>query len=288
MLRKGRTWKRLGEARAGKLVRENDQAELVPPMIGWCLKVPKVEVNAVFWSDLLAFLLSFLSHWQSYATGGAVTGLIGVIERLSGKQLSKQVYSMIFVVSFSLAAFFMAWRDEHRRANALDRANIEMTTKHEALRQRLEESKNQNTQESIFAISIDNQYASISNTVQAFETLTPQNSKTCWVRITAPRENRRIVEVLSHLASTFCRVDTPYDPTQPDDEILRGALKDAILVHMKKTIPDRGSFITALGNVFSVRRTYDLPSKSPADLVWIQIGPGNPWRKDPTKPGTEQ
>ena len=93
--------------------------------------------------------------------------------------------------------------------------------------------------------------------------------------------------MLASLGATFCRVDAPYDPAEPDDEALRGALKDAILIHMKKTVPDRAAFVVALGNVFSVRRTYDLPSGSPDELVWIQIGEGNPWRKDPTKPGTD-
>jgi hypothetical protein len=70
-------------------------------------------------SDILAFIWAVLSHWQSYATGGVVTGLIGVVERLSGKQLPKKLYLSIFVVSFLLAAFFMAWRDEYSRANQL-------------------------------------------------------------------------------------------------------------------------------------------------------------------------
>jgi hypothetical protein len=73
------------------------------------------------WSDLLAFSWAVLSHWQSYATGGVVTGAIGVTERLSGKQLPKKAYLLIFVVSFLLVAFFMSWRDEYTRANQLDK-----------------------------------------------------------------------------------------------------------------------------------------------------------------------
>jgi hypothetical protein len=79
-----------------------------------------VETRAM-WSDFFVFTWAVLSHWQSYVTGGVMTGLIGVIERLSGKQLPKRVYLSIFVVSFLLAAFFMAWRDEYTRGNQLDR-----------------------------------------------------------------------------------------------------------------------------------------------------------------------
>jgi len=69
-------------------------------------------------SEFLTFLWSFVSHWQSYATGGAVTGLIGVGERLWGKSLPKKVYFFIFVVTFSFVSFFMAWREQYERAQS--------------------------------------------------------------------------------------------------------------------------------------------------------------------------
>lgn len=138
-----------------------------------------------------------------------------------------------------------------------------------------------------YEISVNDEYASITNTIQAFRFLMPPQSKTCWVRITAPRENRHIASILAGFATIFCRVDAPHDPSEPDDAVLQGSLNDKILVHMKKTIPDRGSFITALGNSFSVRRTYDLPPDLPEETVWLQIGQGNPWRKSTTKLGTD-
>jgi len=49
-----------------------------------------------------------------------VTGAIGVFERLSGRVLSKKVYFRIFVVAFSLAGLFMAWREQYERAEALE------------------------------------------------------------------------------------------------------------------------------------------------------------------------
>jgi len=137
-----------------------------------------------------------------------------------------------------------------------------------------------------FTISVDDEYASITNTVQAFRFLMPQQTDTCRVRITAPRENMSIAKVLGSLASIFCRVDIPYNPSEPEDETLRGSVKDAILVHMPRG-STRDSFVVALGNTFSVRRTYDMPVRSPDKLVWLQIGQGSPWRKDPTKAGTE-
>jgi hypothetical protein len=66
-----------------------------------------------------------------------VTGIIGVTERLAGKQLPKRVYGAIFIVVFSLAAFFLAWRDEYTRANELAKSNIQLQTAADILRQQL-------------------------------------------------------------------------------------------------------------------------------------------------------
>lgn len=65
------------------------------------------------------FLWAFISHWQSYATGGVLTGIINVVERLSSKSLPRRMYLYIFVVSFSLVAFFMTWRDQYKQTEAL-------------------------------------------------------------------------------------------------------------------------------------------------------------------------
>jgi len=178
----------------------------------------------------------------------------------------------VMIFAFTVSMIFTVFQDHQ----SLKRTNKE-------LNQHVMDLKAQDV-----GIAMNTEYANVTNTVQAFRLLMPQQTKICWVRITAPRENRQLVQILAHISATFCRVDSPFDPAQPDDEILRGSLKDSILVHMKKTVPDRNSFIVALGNVFSVRRTYELPSGFPDELVWIQIGQGNPWRKDMTKSGTEQ
>jgi hypothetical protein len=64
-------------------------------------------------SDLLAFIVSVVSHWQALATGGVVTMIVGFIERLTKWRLTKWGYVAVFVVAFLLASFFGVWRDEH-------------------------------------------------------------------------------------------------------------------------------------------------------------------------------
>jgi hypothetical protein len=71
-------------------------------------------------AEVLFFLSSLVSHWQSYAIGGAVTGLIGVIERLSDRRLPKRAYFLVFVVTFSVAGYFMVWREQFERAEKVE------------------------------------------------------------------------------------------------------------------------------------------------------------------------
>ncbi len=67
-----------------------------------------------FLSDLGLFLYTIISYWQSYVTGGVVTGAVALFERLSNYRLTKKAYVFVFVFSFLFVAFFFAWRDEHK------------------------------------------------------------------------------------------------------------------------------------------------------------------------------
>jgi hypothetical protein len=70
--------------------------------------------------DIGQFVVAVVSHWQAYVTGGAVTGLLIVVERLSGKILPKK--AAIFLGFFLLVSLFLAWDDEHQRADRLQEA----------------------------------------------------------------------------------------------------------------------------------------------------------------------
>lgn len=68
------------------------------------------------WSDFVVFCIAVVSHWQSYATGGVVTGVISVVERLCDRKMPKWAYAAIFLGAFLLVSFFLAWRDEYHDA----------------------------------------------------------------------------------------------------------------------------------------------------------------------------
>jgi len=124
----------------------------------------------------------------------------------------------------------------------------------------------------------DPQFSNISNTLGAFQTLKQADLK-CAVRVTAPFENRNTAEALRHLGRFFCTVEPESDPSQPQEDVLRDAVTNGIVIHMAKD-QQRDGFVTEMGNVFSIKRTFEMPANSSANLVWIQIGHGYPFKND--------
>jgi hypothetical protein len=140
-----------------------------------------------------------------------------------------------------------------------------------------------------YAFSPNNEYASISNTMQAFAILVnpisgPDSRSACQVKVTAPNENMWIGKMLSAMAARAgCNVIYPNNPDLLPDEAAeagRGAVPNYIVVHASKDNPKAEAFTTMLSNVFGIKRAYTLPAKSPQNLVWLQLGTGSFWRKD--------
>jgi hypothetical protein len=69
-------------------------------------------------SDVMRFVTAVFSHWQAYVTGGGITAILAVIERLSSWRLPKKYYAVLITAGFLSVATFLAWRDEHRAAEA--------------------------------------------------------------------------------------------------------------------------------------------------------------------------
>lgn len=65
-------------------------------------------------SEFFLFVYSTLNQWQALVSGGVVTALVAVFERVSGYHLTKKAYLGLFVGTFLFAAFFLGWREEYR------------------------------------------------------------------------------------------------------------------------------------------------------------------------------
>ena len=65
-------------------------------------------------SEFFSFVYSTLNQWQALVSGGVVTALVAVFERVSGYHLTKRAYLALFVGTFLFVAFFLGWREERR------------------------------------------------------------------------------------------------------------------------------------------------------------------------------
>lgn len=70
--------------------------------------------------DLGTWIAAVFSYWQSYVTGGGITALTALYEKVTGQTLPRWIYLANFLVVFLLMSFFLAWRDEHTIAVKFD------------------------------------------------------------------------------------------------------------------------------------------------------------------------
>jgi hypothetical protein len=72
-------------------------------------------------ADFWRFVMAVGRHWLVLLGGGAaIIVILGVVERLTGTNLTARWYAALLVALFFYAAF-LAWRDEQRRAVVLER-----------------------------------------------------------------------------------------------------------------------------------------------------------------------
>lgn len=72
------------------------------------------------WSELQKFTSDVISYWQGFVTGGAITGLVVLVERMTSLKLTKAGFCGLFIVTFLLSSFFAAWRQQFERAEAAE------------------------------------------------------------------------------------------------------------------------------------------------------------------------
>jgi hypothetical protein len=75
-----------------------------------------------FAKDVVTFLVSCLSAWQAYLTGGVVQAAVNLYERSQGRNIAWGSYRW-GVAAFLVVAFFVIWRREH---NAKETAELRL------------------------------------------------------------------------------------------------------------------------------------------------------------------
>lgn len=137
-----------------------------------------------------------------------------------------------------------------------------------------------------YAITLNNEYASIVNTFIAFRILFPPEAATgarprCRLRITADR-NQTVAQELTQMARICgCSIDIPDRLSMDESQETQTykAVPGVIIVRISTDRSEGPAFVTTLSNTFNVRSSHELPSDQPRDLIWLQIGNGVVWRK---------
>src|SRR5450631_1940305 len=78
--------------------------------------------NFSVWSQALLLFGSIISHWATFATGGAVMGIVALIEKCKEKPIPKKFMLGIFLI-FLVFAFYQTWEEQYERADAAGRAS---------------------------------------------------------------------------------------------------------------------------------------------------------------------
>jgi hypothetical protein len=66
--------------------------------------------------EVWRFIVAVIGHWQGLVTGGLITALVLGYVVVSGQQLPRWFYLVLFLAVFFPMSCFLAWRDEHRMA----------------------------------------------------------------------------------------------------------------------------------------------------------------------------
>lgn len=102
-------------------------------------------------------------------------------------------------------------------------------------------------------------------------------SAPCQIKITAPNETQALamtVSALSNMAAN-CAVFGPSPTgTSPDvdKETFAGMKPDKLLIHAPRSDRAANELEMRLMGLFQVARSYDTPSDSPSNFVWLQFG----------------
>jgi hypothetical protein len=109
--------------------------------------------------------------------------------------------------------------------------------------------------------------------------------KPCTIRITGPRNE--FVSTISWLlanggpnGTTICDLQKDESPTNASvPEPMKPAMEPGIVVHWNQDFKPGEDIVHYLTTAtLNIRLSHSLPANSPANLIWLDIGPGSPWK----------
>lgn len=107
----------------------------------------------------------------------------------------------------------------------------------------------------------------------------------CHVKLTAPPESEQMARLISRLASIGpdCEVYGPL-PTKAsvdfEKEATTGMVPDMIVFHAAKSEGAALTLFDSLSVLLPLRRSFEIPSDSPSNFVWLQFGSSVKWNSE--------
>lgn len=107
----------------------------------------------------------------------------------------------------------------------------------------------------------------------------------CEVRLTAPDESGAIARTVAafSIETSNCATFGPMLGTDnPDEEreTVTGMIPETIVFHARRDDKAANELYVRLSNYLPLKRSFDVPSKSPQNFVWLQFGPMVKWNSE--------
>ena len=240
------------------------------------------------------FLVSLFSHWLDFLKGSGILVALGLFERFVLKRELHFKWYAVFLVALAFFSCFQAWLDQHSSAEA--RLSEVIRLKESAAGKDHEISALKHVQSTSVAISTKViphwQEAAGPQTgpfgpifavelVAGFKTL-PQ----CLLRITSASVTTHFKDALRWIltenqtgGAAGCRIwDEPRLP-KADSSLVQLNSNRGIIIHWNVSFNDGERAANMLQNFgLLLSASNRMPPDSPSNLIWIDIGPGSPWK----------
>jgi hypothetical protein len=246
--------------------------------------------------DLGIWFSVVFGHWQHWLSGGGFGGaaviVVGVLGYLEIWKMPKKWYAIIFLGCFFLGANYMAWDEAYRSMKAregdLQRANGGLQKLAVSVHEKAKPSAKSDSyrQPPSWQQPASGHGGPIGPTmalqiVQEFKSL-PQP---CAVRVTTSADKEPFRSTLiwlltqQNLGAGCSLWDERSTPNIDDPAGPKKATAPGVVIHWDLAFKDGeriAHFFDADGMKISI--SHQMSGHAPPNLIWIDVGPGSPWK----------
>jgi hypothetical protein len=107
----------------------------------------------------------------------------------------------------------------------------------------------------------------------------------CQIRVTAPPESAAMADMIAQFSnsvsdcSTFGPMDFRMNP-DVEKETREGMARDLLVLHALRGDKAADQLFINLGNQIQMKRSYEIPPRSPKHFIWLQFGTNTKWNSE--------